>query len=154
MDFGDKRKKQKPYSEYERQTLMQLVQQKIDIIENRRTDVITQKRKNDAWEDIRNKFNNSDNVSHKASVAQLKKMWQNLKSRARDAKAALAQKKLTDCGPAHPDIEVEETQLTDILTVKENIVMHISEKKFNDMCEVNPHLASVVDYGLVTPNLG
>ncbi|KPJ20994.1 Ral GTPase-activating protein subunit beta [Papilio machaon] len=32
--------------------------------------------------------------------------------------------------------------------------MHISEKKFNDMCEVNPHLASVIDYDLVTPNLG
>ncbi|KPJ12748.1 Calcium-independent phospholipase A2-gamma [Papilio machaon] len=36
---------------------------------------------------------------------------------------------------------------------EENIVMlHISEKIFNDMCEVNPHLA-MVDYGLVTPNL-
>ncbi|KPJ14325.1 hypothetical protein RR48_02296 [Papilio machaon] len=33
-------------------------------------------------------------------------------------------------------------------------MLHISEKKFNDMCEVNPHLASVVDCGLVTPNLG
>ncbi|KPJ04086.1 Zinc finger SWIM domain-containing protein 5 [Papilio xuthus] len=31
---------------------------------------------------------------------------------------------------------------------------HISEKKFKDMCEVNPHLASVVDYGLITLNLG
>ncbi|KPJ12199.1 hypothetical protein RR48_02482 [Papilio machaon] len=38
--------------------------------------------------------------------------------------------------------------------MKENIVMlHISEKKFNDMCEVNPHLVSI-DYVLVTPNLG
>ncbi|KPJ16341.1 Prostamide/prostaglandin F synthase [Papilio machaon] len=43
-------------------------------------------------------------------------------------------------------------QLSDVLTMKENIVMlHISEKKFNDMCEVNPHL-TVVDYDLVTPN--
>ncbi|KPJ17209.1 hypothetical protein RR48_01558 [Papilio machaon] len=33
-------------------------------------------------------------------------------------------------------------------------MLHMSEKKFNDMCEVNSHLASVVDYDLVTPNLG
>ncbi|KPJ04831.1 Irregular chiasm C-roughest protein [Papilio xuthus] len=45
--------------------------------------------------------------------------------------------------------------ISDVSTVKENIVMlHISAKKFKDMCEVNPHLASVVYYGLVTPNLG
>ncbi|XP_045541032.1 myb/SANT-like DNA-binding domain-containing protein 3 [Papilio machaon] len=132
MDFGDKRKKQKPYSEYERQTLMQLVQQKIDIVENRRTDVITQKKKNDAWEDIRNKFNNSDNVSHKASVAQLKKMWQNLKSRAREAKAALAQKKLTDCGPAHPDIEVEETQ---VLSIIPTVIPSINVKIDSDISQ-------------------
>ncbi|KPJ07465.1 Ancient ubiquitous protein 1 [Papilio machaon] len=38
--------------------------------------------------------------------------------------------------------------------LQENFVMlHISEKKFNDMCEVNSHLA-VVDYDLVTSNLG
>ncbi|KPJ00447.1 hypothetical protein RR46_07037 [Papilio xuthus] len=38
--------------------------------------------------------------------------------------------------------------------VKENIVLlHISER-VKDMCEVNPHLASVVDYDLVTSNLG
>ncbi|KPJ14045.1 Copper chaperone for superoxide dismutase [Papilio machaon] len=36
---------------------------------------------------------------------------------------------------------------------QEDIVMlHISEKKFNDVCEFNPHLA-VVDNGLVTPKL-
>ncbi|KPJ03579.1 UBX domain-containing protein 2B [Papilio xuthus] len=46
-------------------------------------------------------------------------------------------------------------QLSDVLTVNENIVMlHISGKKYKDMCEVNPHLASVVDYGLITLNLG
>ncbi|KPJ04881.1 Calpain-3 [Papilio xuthus] len=40
--------------------------------------------------------------------------------------------------------------LSNVLTVKENIVMlHISGKKFKDMCEVNLHLASVVDYSLV-----
>ncbi|KPJ16551.1 Glycoprotein-N-acetylgalactosamine 3-beta-galactosyltransferase 1 [Papilio machaon] len=33
------------------------------------------------------------------------------------------------------------------------VVLHISEKKFNDMCEVNLHWA-MVDYDLVTPNLG
>ncbi|KPJ15418.1 Adrenodoxin, mitochondrial [Papilio machaon] len=33
-------------------------------------------------------------------------------------------------------------------------MLHISEKKFKYMSEVNPHFASTVDYGLVTPNLG
>ncbi|KPJ12335.1 hypothetical protein RR48_11591 [Papilio machaon] len=38
--------------------------------------------------------------------------------------------------------------------MKENIVMlHVSEKKFKDMCEVNPHW-TCIDYGLVTPKLG
>ncbi|KPI93700.1 Myrosinase 1 [Papilio xuthus] len=32
-------------------------------------------------------------------------------------------------------------------------MLHISQK-FKDMCEVNPHLASVVDYGLIILNLG
>ncbi|KPJ14849.1 Pro-resilin [Papilio machaon] len=32
-------------------------------------------------------------------------------------------------------------------------MLHISEKKFKDTCEVNSHWASVVD-GLVTPNIG
>ncbi|KPJ16404.1 AT-rich interactive domain-containing protein 5B [Papilio machaon] len=32
-------------------------------------------------------------------------------------------------------------------------MLHISEKKFNDMREANPHWASI-DYVLVTPNLG
>ncbi|KPJ01307.1 ATP synthase subunit beta, mitochondrial [Papilio xuthus] len=41
------------------------------------------------------------------------------------------------------DFRYTYVHLSDVLTVKENIVMlHISEKKFKDMCGVNPHLYS------------
>ncbi|KPJ18066.1 hypothetical protein RR48_11914 [Papilio machaon] len=33
-------------------------------------------------------------------------------------------------------------------------MLHIFEKKFIYMCEVNPHWVSMVDYVLVTTNLG
>ncbi|KPJ17395.1 Copper-transporting ATPase 2 [Papilio machaon] len=63
--------------------------------------------------------------------------------------------RIPPCTNVFFDFRFTYVHLSDVFTVKENIVMlHISEKKFNDMCEVNPHLASVVDYGLVTPNLG
>ncbi|CAB3232015.1 unnamed protein product [Arctia plantaginis] len=74
MNTDDKKKKQKPYSEFEKQLLMQLVMTKMDIVENRKTDGTSQKKKTEAWEDIACHYNNSPNVSQRANAAQLKKM--------------------------------------------------------------------------------
>ncbi|CAB3232009.1 unnamed protein product [Arctia plantaginis] len=73
------------------------------------------KKKTEAWEDIAYHYNNSPNVSQRANAAQLKKMWQNLKTKARDAKTLEAQKKWTGGGPAPPAIGSEETQVKQMM---------------------------------------
>ncbi|XP_047511639.1 myb/SANT-like DNA-binding domain-containing protein 3 [Pieris napi] len=108
------KKKQKPYSEYERQLLVQLVQSKIGILENRKTDAVSQKKKHEAWEELAIEFNNS-NVSHTADSKQLKKMWQNMKAKARDAKTLEAQRKRTGGGPAPPEMGPMDTQVIAVM---------------------------------------
>ncbi|KPJ17381.1 Nitrilase and fragile histidine triad fusion protein NitFhit [Papilio machaon] len=71
---------------------------------------------------------------------------------------------LADCEEEGPCYKIAEISLEKLADVRRNmpvfqhrsdtVVFFISDKKFKDMCEVNPHWASVVDYDLVTPNLG
>ncbi|KPI92172.1 Apolipoprotein D [Papilio xuthus] len=53
---------------------------------------------------------------------------------------------------------ISDLDVSDVLTMKENIVMQPAHylKRNSKTCvkSTNPHLASVVEYGLVTPNLG
>ncbi|CAB3249198.1 unnamed protein product [Arctia plantaginis] len=56
MNTDDKKKKQKPYSEFEKQLLMQLVTTKMDIVENRKTDGETNDDDGVYWQNKKNRM--------------------------------------------------------------------------------------------------
>ncbi|CAK1591002.1 unnamed protein product [Parnassius mnemosyne] len=98
------------------------VQAKIGVIENRRTDGVSLRKKSEAWEEITSQFNNS-NVTQIADTKQLKKMWQNLKTKARDAKTLEAQRKRTGGGSALSDMGPLESQM---IAVMPNVLLSIN----------------------------
>ncbi|CAB3245422.1 unnamed protein product [Arctia plantaginis] len=123
----------------------------MDIVENRKTDGTSQKKKTEAWEDIACHYNNSPNVSQRANAAQLKKMWQNLKTKARDAKTLESQKRWTGGGPAPPAIGSEETQVLSILptimpTIEVEIDSDIIQSSTSQFSETNDDDVSVSKY--------
>ena len=88
------------YCELEKAILTELVRKYRDILEDKKNDYTSIKRKMDTWETVREEFNSQSGVN-KRDPKQLKKCWENLKARA---KKHLAKEKrvakLTGGGPS------------------------------------------------------
>jgi len=71
-----------PYSRLEVNRLIELIEEKETIIENKRTDFNTQNKKNAAWIKLTAEYNSCVDVQ-KRTQKQLQKKWDNLKSTAK-----------------------------------------------------------------------
>nr|XP_054764518.1 uncharacterized protein LOC129271172 [Lytechinus pictus] len=72
------------YTDQEKRILVQLVLDRIDIIENNYTrDQFTLELKNVTWKDIADRFNADVRCSHQRDTKQIKKLWDNIKTRAK-----------------------------------------------------------------------
>ncbi|CAG4973896.1 unnamed protein product [Colias eurytheme] len=129
-------KKKPPHTEYEKQLLIELVQPLVTTLDCRKTDGVTVKKKHTAWEKLTVEFNSSRNINHPVTSKQLKKMWQNLKSKARDAKTIANQSKKTGGGPQPPQIGALESQ---VLAVMPNVMPTIAVDIDSDMMYVEDH---------------
>lgn len=70
------------FSTVEKEKLIQLVTSYKDTIENKKTDSVSGKQKEECWNTICNDFN-SDNISNHRSINSLKTCWENLKKKTR-----------------------------------------------------------------------
>ncbi|OXA58695.1 myb/SANT-like DNA-binding domain-containing protein 3 [Folsomia candida] len=80
------KKKSPSFTESEKVLLLELVSSKRNILECKRSDPLTIINKQAAWTDLEGSFNLSSDVI-KRTAAQLKRAWENLKSRAKTEKA-------------------------------------------------------------------
>jgi Myb/SANT-like DNA-binding protein len=71
----------KNYTDSERQHLRQLVQKYKSIVENKKTDAVSNDRKKKTWEQITTEFNAQG--SSNRTTASLQRCWENLKSRTK-----------------------------------------------------------------------
>lgn len=72
------------YNEYERKTLITLVNKHRSIIDNKRVDSETLARKQKTWDDIMNAYNRTPRI-RKRATKQLRRLWENTKARAKKA---------------------------------------------------------------------
>ncbi|KAK9499211.1 hypothetical protein O3M35_002290 [Rhynocoris fuscipes] len=70
----------KHFTEEEKSSLLEIINKKKNIIELKKTDVISQAQKKVAWEEVAVEFNSFPNHRMR-TVSQLKKLWENLKFR-------------------------------------------------------------------------
>lgn len=77
-----KRRKGKNFSDQEISLLITLIEEQIDIVENKKIDGTTVKMKNNVWADITYKFN-AANINDERSTNQLKMCYDNYKRKIR-----------------------------------------------------------------------
>ncbi|XP_066998394.2 myb/SANT-like DNA-binding domain-containing protein 4 [Anabrus simplex] len=127
--------KGKQYSELERRNLQELVSRYMNIIENKQTDAVSLQKKKIAWEELVVEYNaNSENAQK--DVAQLKKVWENIKFRRKAELAAEKRAVMKTGGGPSPktsavnnpdldsccniDIEMKDVIDSDMLMLAEN----------------------------------
>ncbi|GLV59203.1 hypothetical protein CBL_21033 [Carabus blaptoides fortunei] len=81
-----KRERCRNFTEEEKETLLVLVEQFIGLIENKKTDGVTTKQKNNAWEQVAQSFNSQFKTGSRTG-AQLKLLYESLKKKAKKHKA-------------------------------------------------------------------
>ena len=70
------------FTQLEKETLVELIEERRSIVEGKKNDVTSIKRKEEAWEIITVNFNSRVGVN-KRSDKQLRGLWKNLKSQTR-----------------------------------------------------------------------
>jgi len=76
------RKRAQNFSEAEKIMLINLVQEKKDVLENKRSDAVTSKNKDKCWKIIERLFNSRSSSEYRSSEV-LKSCWENLKKKTR-----------------------------------------------------------------------
>ncbi|XP_030852025.1 uncharacterized protein LOC105438078 [Strongylocentrotus purpuratus] len=71
------------YTDQERRILVQLVLDRIDIIEQNMKDQYTLECKQKAWTEVVQRFNADVRCNHQRDIRQIKKFWDNIKTRAK-----------------------------------------------------------------------
>lgn len=71
------------YTDQERRILVQLVLDRIDIIEQNMKDQYTLECKQKAWTEVVQRFNADVRCNHQRDIRQIKKLWDNIKTRAK-----------------------------------------------------------------------
>lgn len=75
-------KRQTNFSHTEKMRLIDLVEDKRGIIENKKTDSVSTKEKEQCWIAIANKFNSTNICGHR-DMTNLKNCWENLKKKTK-----------------------------------------------------------------------
>ena len=70
------------YTELEKDLLLSLVEERINIIENKKNCGASLEIKKKCWQEVVTKFNSHENVNER-NMTQLKNLWRNLKTRAK-----------------------------------------------------------------------
>lgn len=70
------------FSATEKMKLIQLIEEKKDIIENKKTDAISAREKEECWINLATQFNSTSIIGHR-EVSSLKTCWDNLKKKSR-----------------------------------------------------------------------
>ncbi|XP_049870571.1 myb-related transcription factor, partner of profilin-like [Pectinophora gossypiella] len=115
----DKRQKF-TFSTAEKQLLLSILKKHSHIIENKQTDGATLRIKNESWNSVTREFNASPLTTQHVKHQQLRKLWQNLKQRQRDALTKERQHRFaTGGGPATEDADIDPdiSQITSALIV-------------------------------------
>ncbi|XP_071578866.1 myb/SANT-like DNA-binding domain-containing protein 3, partial [Temnothorax nylanderi] len=100
--------KNKHYTLMERKVFLQILNNYKNIIENKKSDSVTLKDKEIAWNEICNNYNTSTLISQERNVAQLKKLWTNLKQAQREALTKEKQSHFaTGGGPPQIKIDID-----------------------------------------------
>ncbi|KAL4719765.1 hypothetical protein ACJJTC_011643 [Scirpophaga incertulas] len=100
-----KRKRDPIFAASEKQTLIELVERHFDIVENKKTDSVSIKLKNEEWQKIATEFNAISSI-HPRDWGVLKNCWENLKKRAKQCQTSRNQHFLgTGGGPPKKIIE-------------------------------------------------
>uniref|UniRef100_A0A673MUS6 Myb/SANT-like DNA-binding domain-containing protein n=1 Tax=Sinocyclocheilus rhinocerous TaxID=307959 RepID=A0A673MUS6_9TELE len=94
------------FTSHEKNLLYQLMEQYGTIIEDKKTDNMTIKKKEDAWVQLTADFNASVGIKDKRDVNSLKACWKNLKAKAKkDAAQERRDTFLTGGGPPTGEID-------------------------------------------------
>ena len=103
------------FSPLEKSIITELVRKHKDILENKRNDYKTIQQKNRVWEALSEEFNSQSGVSKRDS-RQLKKCWENIKSRAKKQLAKeKRESKLTGGGPSSSKQDDETAAVSSII---------------------------------------
>ena len=94
-------KKFAPYTDLEKEILFSLVEDRINIIENKQNCGTKIEQKNKCWLEIESEFNSNVNVSNR-NAKQLKTLWRNLKARAKKVVSSEKQEKRKTGGGPQP----------------------------------------------------
>lgn len=116
--------KRRIYSEVEKNLLVELVSQHQKVIEQKDNSTTTLKHKNEAWDTICHLFNSSKGVQS-STTKSLKKLWDNIKSKAKK-EVAMEKKEKYKTGGGPPTSQASETSrivsslCSDVLAPLEN----------------------------------
>ncbi|KAF6204838.1 hypothetical protein GE061_019001 [Apolygus lucorum] len=113
-------KKRIAFSESEKVRLRELVMERRDVVENRKSDVNSQMEKKRAWDVITADFNSSGQFPNR-SVVQLKRLWENVKARRKAQLSAEKRERFKTGGGPSAQIADEDAEL-DSLGVDVEIV--------------------------------
>ncbi|GBP65900.1 hypothetical protein EVAR_89393_1 [Eumeta japonica] len=72
------------FTETERQLVREPVAPVINLLDSKKTDATSSQRKQEAWKRLAKEYNASVLTHNKATPLQLKRLWANMKARARD----------------------------------------------------------------------
>uniref|UniRef100_A0A2A4IY09 Regulatory protein zeste n=1 Tax=Heliothis virescens TaxID=7102 RepID=A0A2A4IY09_HELVI len=116
--------RKKNFNDMEKNLLLEILKGFKNVIENKKTDNMSTAQKKAAWARIAETFNASAIISESASGEQLRRLWQNLKTRQRDALTRERQHRMaTGGGGPCPDAVVN----VDIAEIAPALLVEISD---------------------------
>ncbi|XP_026331689.1 myb/SANT-like DNA-binding domain-containing protein 3 [Hyposmocoma kahamanoa] len=116
------------FTSFAKEYLKEILIPHINVLESKRTDADFIKKKAELWGKVADTFNSSPQVQH-ATSQQLKKLWLNMKARARDAKSLEKQRSHTGGGPFVPDVDPDHES---VLSMVPHLMPSINIEKDSD----------------------
>jgi len=101
---GKGKKVHENFSPQDKETLLEYIKPEIKILESKKTDTYTNKKKQQLWQDILKKFNSRSQC--KRSATQIKGIWKRMKIKAKKDNVAYRKSRKTTGGgeePPQPD---------------------------------------------------
>ncbi|GBP89528.1 hypothetical protein EVAR_57011_1 [Eumeta japonica] len=117
------------FTETERQLVRELVAPVINLLDSKKTDATSSHRKQEAWKRLAKEYNASVLTHNKATPLQLKRLWANMKARARDFRMRERQQNFTGGGPY---VNVSDAESEQVLGVMPHIMTVIEVAQDSD----------------------
>lgn len=111
MNAEKERKRAKQFTETEKEILLALVSAQVSIVESKKTDSRTIVTKKITWDSITEEFNKNPEINRRTSD-QLKKCWENLKSRAKTDIATEKRERRATGGGTMPSQEISNSSIS------------------------------------------